>query len=215
MHEGIGELESLRARHAAEMAEMAAQQTLAEQLAGAHGLPLPKRIMFAKGLEPWLIYERRPRAAAAELLHKWEPFIAPNVHAVADGCLYISPELHKGGALRWALTAPVALDFINGEGFGSVELFLFAFIDGQRVRVKVELQSGTAYGHSTDWPHPKPHAYAERDHLGRQTGRMLRQTPNLGESQRVEWGSGGDSSCHVTYFYALDNRSALLSMLGD
>lgn len=216
IHETITEgIEALRARHASELAEMDKQLQLAEQLVPL-GLPSPKRIMFADkpNQQPWIIYDGMTRAAAAGLLSSWEPFIAPQLFAVADGCLYVDVAQREKGTLRWQLESPVALDFSSGSGFSTVELYWYAVVADRTVRCKVNLQSGE-YGHCADWPHPRPYVRVEYDRYGnpRRNEMPVKSYPILGENERVQWGSGSDDSIYATYFYARTNRDALLVLL--
>lgn len=196
---------------------MNAQIELATQLVPA-GLPAPARIMFANGGgtgEPWITYPGMSRAAAAAVLTAWEPFIAPKLYAVADGgCTYVKTAQRDRGTLKWELDYPAVMEFNTGDGFSSVKLYWHAVIDGRAVRCSVELQAGK-YGHTPDWSHPCPYAHVEHDQWG---NALLHEAvkkvyPNLAESRRIEWAGGSNTNVVATYYYARDNRDALLSML--
>lgn len=215
MHETINEgIEALRARHAAELAQMDKQLQLAEQLVPLGLLP-PKRIMFADK-QPWIIYDGMTRAAAADLLSSWEPFIAPQLFAVADGCVYVGTTRREKGTLRWQLESPIALDFSSGGGFSTVDLYWYAIVADRTVRCKVNLQIGE-WSHHCDWPHPRPYVRFEYDRYGnpRRDSVPEKSYPILGENERIQWGSGSEESIHATYFYARTNRDALVALLKD
>jgi hypothetical protein len=198
MYETIADgMTALRERHAKEIEEMQRQLDLAAKLVPA-GIAVPKRVQQNHRSEPWVIYSDMSCRDALALAESWIPYLAPELHAVESGCLYVGPTKEREGKERWAIEKAFMLDF----SFDKFTLEWFAIIDGQTVRCQVTLK---------DWKHSRP--YLRRIEEGYRRTRIEKTVPGLGESHRVVWGTGSDDYIRVTYYYSEDNHNAVLSLL--